>query len=104
MRLLLAVLAVAGAMPHLHLVGKAPLELRGDDFRSAEQVTVVVTLGSSSTRRIARSGRNGVFAVRFQGLVYDRCHGELRVRAIGSKGSRAAFTLQPLDCPAGAGG
>jgi hypothetical protein len=94
-----AVASAAAATTHLRIVDRSPLTLRGLAFVAGERVAVKVRLGDRTTGRVARANAAGGFLVRFPGLVYDRCHGTLTVAATGSRGTRAGFTLQPLDCP-----
>lgn len=96
---LTALASAAAATVHLRIVDRTPLTLRGLAFVAGERVAVKVELGDRTTDRLVRADASGRFLVRFPGFVYDRCHGTLTVKAIGSRGTRAGFTLQPLDCP-----
>jgi hypothetical protein len=101
---LLAACAVASpadvaAAPRLTILDRNPLALKGTGFGGQERVTLAVTLGPKSDRRILRTTRAGTFLARFPGFVYDRCHGALTVTAVGARGHRTHFTLQPLPCP-----
>jgi hypothetical protein len=104
--LVLAAVALGAAAPafattaQLRLADRAPLTLRGAGFDASERVEVRVKLGDDAAKRFVRADRTGRFLVRFAGLVYDRCHGALVVAAIGARGTRAGFSLQPLECPA----
>jgi hypothetical protein len=96
-------LATAQA-PHLGMADRSPLALRGAGFAHGERVKVAVTLGSQSATRAVEAGAAGGFLITFRGLVYDRCHGPLKVVAIGSRGHRTSWILQPLPCPNGSSG
>jgi hypothetical protein len=96
---LTALAPAAAATVHLRIVDRAPLTLRGLAFVAGERVVVKVELGDRTAGRLVRADASGRFLVRFPGVVYDRCHGALTVEATGSRGTRAGFTLQPLDCP-----
>jgi hypothetical protein len=104
--LVLAALALGVAVPasaataQLRLVDRSPVTLRGAGFGASERVEVRVTLGDAAAKRFVRADGTGRFLVRFAGLVYDRCHGALTVAAIGACGTRAGFSVQPLECPA----
>ena len=67
--------------------------------RPRERVKLTVTLGTKTQTWTSRAGLLGTFLARFPDLVYDRCHGALKVVAVGGRGHRAGFTLQPLPCP-----
>jgi hypothetical protein len=95
-----AVAPAAAAPAQLRLVDPTPVTLRGASFAPGERIEVHVKLGSKSAKRFVRGDASGRFLVRFAGFVYDRCHGALTVAAVGGRGTRAGFTLQPLDCPA----
>jgi hypothetical protein len=96
-----AVTSATGATPtpRLRIVSNSPLALRGLNFGPGESVKVTVTLGVKTQTRTARVTLAGTFLARFPTLVYDRCHGALKVTAVGARGHRARFTLQPLPCP-----
>jgi hypothetical protein len=93
--------SASGALsaPRLRIVSSSPLAFRGSNFGPSESVKLTVTLGTKTQMRITRAGLLGTFLARFPGLVYDRCHGTLKVIAVGGRGYRAGFTLQPLPCP-----
>jgi hypothetical protein len=77
-------------------VDAEPLTLRGTRFSARERVRVSVSTSVSAASRVTAT-RAGSFVVSFPGLSYDRCNGLLAV-AVGSEGSRARLTAQPL-CP-----
>lgn len=105
---LLGVCAVAGAVvlgfttlggsngqaarPALRIIRSTPVTIRGDHFRSHEQMRVKTR---ARTTRVT-AGANGVFVVRIPGAT--RCD-LLRVVAIGSAGSYAVLkSLPPPMC------
>jgi hypothetical protein len=85
----------------VHLVDPTPITLRGVNFQPLEQVTISLSLGATDLRRVVRAGTAGRFLTVFTKLRYERCHGALAVSAVGSRGSRAAWKIVPLDCPDG---
>ncbi len=96
---LLASTPATAASARLRIVDRSPLVLNGSGFGKLERVTVTVTLGKKTERRILRTTRAGGFVARFPDLTYDRCHGALKVSAVGARGHRTAFSIQPLPCP-----
>jgi hypothetical protein len=68
-------------------------------FVARERVRLTVSLGERTLARTLVARHTGTFLVVFPAVSYDRCSGELAVRAIGSRGSRVAWELVPLDCP-----
>jgi hypothetical protein len=96
-----ATLAAAGTARNerVRIVDPAPLTLRGLDFSPGEQVKLSVSLGDVDVRRTLQAGRAGGFRTVFSRLHYDRCHGPLAVTAVGSRGSKVAWKVVPLDCP-----
>jgi hypothetical protein len=91
--------SASAAAPRLRIVDRSPLVLVGSGFGAGERVTVTVVLGGTKGRRLLRSSAAGAFRAGFPKLVYDRCHGALAVTAVGARGHRAAFAVQPLPCP-----
>ncbi len=89
----------AATGPRLRIVGRSPLVLRGVGFGGGERVKVSATLGTNVAQKSMRADRTGRFVARFPGLVYDRCHGALKVTAYGARGHRAGFAIEPLPCP-----
>jgi hypothetical protein len=96
---LVASASAASSAPRLRIVSSSPLVLRGSSFGPRERVKLTVTLGTKTQTWTSRAGLLGTFLARFPDLVYDRCHGALKVSAVGGRGHRAGFTLQPLPCP-----
>jgi len=88
--------------PRVRILDRSPLALRGSGFGAHETVRLSVAVGPRSEFRFVRALGTGIFVSRFPGLVYDRCHGTLKVTAIGLRGHRTGFILQPLPCPAAA--
>jgi hypothetical protein len=74
--------------PSLRVVGSAPFTVRGEGFRSREQVRLVAARKSTQTRANA----DGVFVVTIRGAT--RCN-TMRVLARGSAGSNAVVKLLP---------
>jgi hypothetical protein len=87
--------AAHAARPALHLVGKGPLTVRGEHFRSGERVRVS-TAGRAAR---AKANGNGVFVVTIRGAT--RCDA-VRVLARGSAGSYAVVKVLPLPACAAA--
>jgi hypothetical protein len=83
----------------VRLVDPTPVTLRGLNFRPLERVTISLSLGATDARRVIRAGEAGQFLTVFPKLRYDRCHGALAVKAVGSYGSRVSWKVAPLDCP-----
>jgi len=81
--------AARAARPALHLVGKGPLTVRGEHFRSRERVRV--STAGKAVRAKASAG--GLFVVTIRGVT--RCDA-VRVLARGSAGSYAVVKLLPL--------
>lgn len=106
--LLLAVTAMAAiparaapvtvTRPALRIVDTMPLTLRGLGFRSLEKVKVVASTRAATTTLVVRADRHGRFVARFPRVVVTRCLDELVVKAVGSRGSRAGFTLTQPQC------
>ena len=105
---LVAVLAVTSASnlrgdesaAKVRMLDPAPLTLKGVGFAASERVRLTVSIGERTLVRKLLARRTGTFLVTFPATAYDRCSGELSVAAVGSRGSRASWTLVPLDCPA----
>jgi len=74
--------------PTLRVTGSAPLEVRGNHFRSGESVRL--TAGKRSLR--TKANGNGTFVVTLPGS--DRCN-TVRVLARGTAGSYAVVKLLP---------
>jgi hypothetical protein len=84
--------------PTLRIVRPAPLTVRGEHFRSGEQVRVTSAMRSAR----AKANGDGTFVVTIPGAT--RCN-TLRVLARGSAGSYAIVKLlpQPACLPARSG-
>jgi hypothetical protein len=88
--------------PHLRLLDRAPLTLRGTHFRARERVRVAIAATVPATR-VVRAGRDGSFTVRFDAVSVGRC-GEASAQAVGARGERASLkVLQQEDCAPGLG-
>jgi hypothetical protein len=106
--LLLLALAVGTSTADADVVGPAkvrlvdpePVALRGVGFAPNERVRLTVSLGESTIVRRLRASRAGAFTTVFGAIRFDRCSGSLGVKAVGSRGSRVAWELVPLECPA----
>ena len=94
-------LAAAGGpeTERVRLLYATPVTLRGVNFQPLERVSISLSLGTTDVRRAVRAGLEGRFLTVFPKLRYDRCHGALELTAVGSRGSRTAWKLAPLDCP-----
>jgi hypothetical protein len=83
--------------PHLRVLDRAPLTLRGTHFRARERVRVTVTATDTQTRTV-RTSRVGSFTTQFDDVKVGRCGG-LAVRAVGARGGQASLkVLQQPDC------
>jgi hypothetical protein len=88
--------------PHLRLLDRAPLTLKGTNFRARERVRVTVTTTDAQTRTV-RTSRAGSFIAQFDGVTIGRCGG-LSVRAVGARAEQATLkVLQSPDCAPGLG-
>jgi hypothetical protein len=76
--------------------GTTPFRVRGSRFRPGERVRVTVTPtgGRGVVRRVTAS-RRGTFVLGFPGV--HVCAG-VAGKAVGSAGSRAAFSLSAIMC------
>jgi succinate-acetate transporter protein len=84
------------------LAAASPLKLQGFRFASGETVTVSVRLGAKRSVVRAHADAAGGFVLRFPKLSVVRCGPALAVTAVGSHGSRAAFSLNKIACGTGA--
>lgn len=82
----------------VRMLDPAPLTLKGVGFAAQERIRLTVSLGERTLVRKLVARTTGTFLVRFPTATYDRCSGELSVKAVGSRGSGASWTLVPLDC------
>lgn len=89
---------VTAGRPALRIVDTMPLMLHGLRFRPLENVKVAASTRAGTTTRVVRADRQGRFAARFPRIVVTRCLEELVVKAVGSRGSRAGFTLTQPQC------
>ena len=79
--------------PSLRLVDTDPATFSGRAFKPRETVRIVfVETGAPSLR--VRANRYGTFTASFDGVALDRCEAAF-VRAIGARGSRAAYKRLP---------
>ena len=85
--------------PGVRVVSKKPLALRGHHFQADERVQLVVTSKGTKRVRRMRADSSGSFLAEFPGMTLERCSGDLEVSAVGSRGSRAGWTLRRLSCP-----
>jgi hypothetical protein len=94
------VACAAAAAPRLRVVSTKPLRLRGSGFAGHERIRLTAAVGSRTARRVVVTASSGAFSVTFRALVYDRCHGTLKVSALPSRSRKVSFVLRPLPCPA----
>lgn len=86
--------------PRLLIDQTTPVIVRGSHFHAGEHVRVTAyVVGATATRNVIAT-RRGTFAVRFAGLKATSC-GAYGARAVGSRGSRAAFRFLPPECAPG---
>jgi hypothetical protein len=82
--------------PALRLVDRVPVVVRGSGFGAGEQVSVALSAGTRSLRRVEAT-EAGTFLVRF-GASLVRC-ARFFVQAVGSSGSRARlYSRVALAC------
>jgi hypothetical protein len=101
--LLPAAVQAGQKQPRLRVTATSPLAIRGFGFGPHERIKLAASVGKKTELRSLSAGAGGAFVARFPQLVYDRCHGALKVAAFGSRGHRVSFVLQPLECPNSAG-
>jgi hypothetical protein len=91
--------STATAKPALRLAAKHPLAINGTGFKHRERVTVSAV--ASGTRNVDRVRANsaGAFTATFENVDYDPCSSELRVRAVGARGSTATLKIPYRECP-----
>ncbi len=100
MLLILAITVVGAAAaksprPTLGITATAPLAVQGKAFRVHEKVTLLVNVGRPM-RAVVRTGSLGGFRHVFSYRL-PKCTA-ISVQAIGSRGSRASFSLDQPDC------
>ena len=81
------------ASPALRVPNTAPFVVRGNSFKSREQVRVVTQVQGRHVK-IVRATATGVFTARFAGVSVKGCTAYI-VRATGSKGSHAYLRHLP---------
>jgi hypothetical protein len=81
----------------VRITERDPLTLVGRHFKPGERVRLVVTLNQTTRTHKVTSSSSGTFHRAFDGMKWRRCGGTLKVRATGSRGSRAEFTVVALD-------
>jgi len=87
--------------PRLRLAQTHSLVVVGSNFRAGERVKLVVHAARLIV--VHARARHGSFTARLGTVPMPRC-GDVRIVAVGSKGSRAALTLRRPACsppPAG---
>jgi hypothetical protein len=90
--------AIGDAVPSLRLVDRAPLTVRGANFKARELVRVTASVEEATATRSVRTGPGGGFTVRFLTLGAGRCE-SLHVVARGATGTRAVLkTFPPAVC------
>jgi hypothetical protein len=98
----LALAAAAGSAatpaPSIHIVARAPLVVAGANFKAGEVVTVTV-IGRRAAAPLQRraTSRGGSFRLRFPGVSLGECDA-YGIRAVGNRGSRAAYKPPRLMC------
>ena len=80
----------------LRIVEREPLTFRGVHFKAGERVRLVVTVKHTTRVHKLHASAAGTFMTTFADLVWQRRQGNLSVRATGSRGSRAEFTVLAL--------
>lgn len=89
--------AAAAREPSLAITDPEPLTIRGVQFAPGERVIVTATIRVRRTRTVSADAR-GRFVVRFAGLsVLDTCD-DYVIKAVGSRGTRAAIRVKTV-CP-----
>jgi hypothetical protein len=82
----------------VRIADRDPLTLRGRHFKAGERVRLVVTLKQDTRTRRLRASSSGTFESAFADLTWERCNGNLKVAATGSRGSHVQFTVLALHC------
>jgi hypothetical protein len=80
----------------LRVVDLTPVTVRGVQFQPGERVVVTVSSRRSRSATVI-AGARGSFTARFAGFSLRECD-MYRVRAVGSRGSRASLTPPPPSC------
>jgi threonine dehydrogenase-like Zn-dependent dehydrogenase len=96
--LLLAASAQASPAAVVRIADRDPLTLRGRHFKAGERVHLVVTLKRDTRTHKVRASSSGTFERAFADLIWERCNGNLKVVATGSRGSHVEFTVLGLHC------
>jgi hypothetical protein len=86
--------AAATGMPSLQLRDRAPLTVKGANFKARELVRVTASVADETVTRSVRARANGDFTVRYLTLSAGRCE-DLAVVARGATGTRAVLKLFP---------
>jgi len=91
--------AASPAGAHVVVLDRSPVVIRGTRFLPQESVTVrVVVRGGPRYAKIVRAGTGGRWTARFRANL-GQCD-SFFVRAVGQRGSRAAYTELPPPCGA----
>ena len=88
-----AVAAAAPQRPALRLVDADPATFSGRAFKPRETVRIAFVDAVAPSLRV-RANRYGTFTASFDGVALDRCEAVF-VRAVGGRGSRAAYKRLP---------
>ena len=92
--LIAAAVAVASPQrPALRLVDSDPATFSGRAFKPRETVRITFLEAQVPSMRV-RANRYGTFTASFDGVTVDRCD-QVFVRAVGARGSRAAYKHLP---------
>jgi len=97
----LALVGVAsGATPRpvAKIADLTPLTLTGTGFKPMERVLVYVELRGETRIRKTRATMTGGLTAAFTGLSLGRCGNDVKLRFVGSQGSRVVIELHQPDC------
>jgi hypothetical protein len=92
--------ATTPSTPTVRPLSLDPVVVMGRSFQPLERVKVTVaTADGQWARRIVATAR-GSFTVRFPDVTMEvHCGFSGSISAVGSKGSRAAWKVPPMECP-----
>jgi hypothetical protein len=79
--------------PALRLLDRAPVTLSGSGFVAREQLRVTATVDGRRLKRAVTTDSTGRFRLRLDGV--DATCRELAIAVVGTRGSKAGFTLVP---------
>jgi hypothetical protein len=87
------------ARPSVRITHFSPLVVAGDNFRSAERITIRVTAPTKTVARLARVSQRGRFVARFTAITGDRCSGGVSVVVTTADGRVAKTRMPQFLCP-----